>query len=171
FPNKCNIVFAQSSVNSTAYVIVTETAANGNTSAPDSITVTLNRYCPLDLAAYVGTAVATGDSFTTGTTNTLGTGANELILDGIMDAQVQGSWAETYDVGVGNEGSTHVVLNADGTVNIPSQHLGSTEGGTWVYWIRGSGTYSQCDRTMTLNYTFGDDVDDYYNRTVTLTMN
>ncbi len=163
-PNIVTIVFAESAVPLTATVSVVETAANGNASDPAEISVELAAYCPLNTAVYVGTAATVSDSrsYTTGVT-LVADGASGLILDGVMDAQVIGSWGETYDAGVGNEGSLKITLNADGTVVIPNQHFGTTENGAWEYWMRGSGTYDQCNKTLTLSYTFGGpDQDDYY---------
>ena len=171
-PYTAVVVFSETSENGTAIVSVVETASNGKSSEAAEIEVALSGYCPLNAGAFVGTIVTSDDDcgYTTSGVISLGSGANDLVIDGIMDAQVQDSWGEVYDAGVGNDGNVHITLNEDGTAVIPSQHMGTTDNGSWEYWIRGEGSYSQCDKIITLNYIFGDSADDYYECKVIINM-
>jgi hypothetical protein len=172
---KATIIYAEKGTPGTAYVIVTE-SINGKTSQADSVIVALSAYCAMDASAFIGTATLMGDECdrTNNEPIVAGTGAGDLLMSGIMNATVTDSWGEVWDVGVGNGGVTQLTMNADGSLVIAEQHLGDTDGGSWRYYIRGSGSYDQCNETMSIDFDFGDGPGSYwggsYSCTVTIEM-
>lgn len=100
---------------------------------------------------------------TDGCTMTVGDTPNELIVSGIY-AGLFAYWGETFQPGFGNEGLVSITLNADGTVTFPNQYVGQTLPGPYDYYYSGSGSYSLCDKTITLSFAmqFDDTYSDNY---------
>lgn len=68
-------------------------------------------------------------------------------------------WGESFQPGFGNEGRILMTDNGDGTVTIDCQYMGQTLPGPWDYAMSGSGTYSACNKTLSINAFFDDGVD------------
>lgn len=62
------------------------------------------------------------------------------------------SWGEQFQPEFGSEGDVVLSLSEDGSFVIEEQYLGQTVAGTDVYdyWVVGSGTFDQCNNTITL---------------------
>lgn len=158
-PHKSNVVFAQSSVDLTAYVIVVETAANGKSSEADSIMVSLAAYCafnPSDFAGGTASGVEPCWDLDFG-------GTVPIVVDGsniTFPADASGNptifngkyagWGETFQAGFGNEGAVTGTMNEDGTIEFAPQYIGQTLPGPYDYWFQASGSYDQCKKTITL---------------------
>lgn len=179
-PYKATVIFAESAVDLSAYVFVVETAANGKSSEKDTVAVSLAAYCAFNSADLVGTTSGVDDcGYNNDGTTSVGATSNNLIINadgsgnpGLLTGLFAG-WGETFQDGFGNDGDVHLVLNEDGSIEIPYQYFGQTLPGPYDYWIQGSGSFDQCKKTMNINYQFSyDDFSSIYRDcNVTLSIN
>jgi hypothetical protein len=132
----------------TAKVIVTETTMGGVTSEPATKEVTVQRFCPYDMAAlegdYTGTEPDThGPTVTTKQTSTL----NELRVYNLAWF-VPNAWGENWVTG---DGSCIMKFSCGEEVVIEPQWIGDSDYPD-VYGIKGSGTFDPSTKTITLTY-------------------
>jgi len=82
---------------------------------------------------------------------------NEYLISGFFK-DLFTEWGEVFQEGFGYEGKVLMIDNGDGTVTIPCQYMGQTLPGPWDYSMSGTGTYSSCDKTLTISSAFDDGV-------------
>lgn len=126
-----------------ATVTVTETTMGGKTSEPVSLSVTVQKYCPLanGAADLVGSWSGTNtDGYPCEVAVTL-SGSN-LNIAGLSKDFIQDWWGETIIEG----GSFNMTVNIDGTLSVPRQYIYTTDwnGDPYRYEIAGSGTWDNC---------------------------
>ena len=121
-----------------------------------------------DVALFAGDYSELSDTnvngwLTDGATMTVGDNPNELLVEGIYYGLFN-YWGEAFQPGFGNEGLVTITLNADGSVTFPDQYVGQTLPGPYDYYYNGSGSYSLCDKTITLSFAmqFDDTYSDDY---------
>ena len=160
-PNIVDVTWNQSSVDTSAYVICVETTMGGISSDPDSLKVTLNKFCPMDFTDFLGTWTGqeTGDcenaisvTFEAGAeTNTLVAKATNGI-PAFLGCVFTG-WGETFQAGFGNEGDIILTIGLlDGTITINQEYWGQTLPGPYDYDQNGSGTWSGCGAASSMSF-------------------
>ncbi len=168
YPNVVYVTWHQSSVDTSAYLIVTETTHGGVTSEPDSLHVILKRFCPWSIDDFVGTwkGSETGDSkvddLTVTVVHNAEDGDNVIRVKAVPDgdvfhppflSKVYEGWGETFQKGHGNEGDVllHIGL-LDGSITIEHDYWGQTLPGPYDYWTGGGGTWSGCTGMMNIDF-------------------
>ncbi len=196
YPNIVDVTWHQSSVDTSALLIVTETTHGGLT-ASDTLHVTLKMFCPEDISWFVGTWTGTAILFREKTGADLDTtditleitadpnnesgvvikatddpnGVGGEYLPQLLDFIYQ-SWGERFQKDIGDEGNVYLTMGLlDGSVKVKDAHWGQTLPGPYDYWCDGGGTWSGC--TNSLNFTFNmywySDKSDGYGQKVSLT--
>jgi hypothetical protein len=132
----------------TAKVIVTETTMGGVTSEPVSKEVTVQRFCPYDMAALAGDYTGTepdqhGQTVTMEQTSTL----NELRVYNLAWF-VPNAWGENWVTG---DGSCIMKFSCGEEIVIEPQWIGDSDYPD-VYGIKGSGTFDPNTKTIILTY-------------------
>ena len=160
-PNVAKVTWDQSDVDVTAKLFVVETTAGGKTSAPDTLEITLNKFCPMTIADFVGTWTGqeTGDCSNAITvTFEAGTEANTIVaratsgIPAFLGCIFTG-WGEVFQPGFGNEGDIILTIGlTDGTVTINLEYWGQTLPGPWDYQQNGGGTWSGCGAAPTMSF-------------------
>ena len=171
YPNMVDVTWNQSSVDTFAYLLCVETTAGGKSSEPDTLMVTLKKFCPWDITDFAGTWAGdeTGDSETALTVtieHNAADGDNVLRVKATADpgpsggdylppflSKVYEGWGERFQTGFGLEGDVllHIGL-LDGSVVIDNDYWGQTLPGPYDYWTGGDGTWSGCTGSMHINF-------------------
>jgi len=171
YPNKVLVTWNQSSVDTFAYLVCVETSVSGLVSDPDSLGVTLKKFCPWTMDDFVGiwTGIETGDSDTTLTLSFIHNtedGNQVLRVKAMADTNAQGgvyvppflsrlfvAWGERFIAGQGNEGDVLLHINlTDGKITIENDLWGESLPGRNHYWTGGSGTWCGCTDSIQLNF-------------------
>ena len=178
-PNHALVTWNQSSVDTAAKIMVYETTMGGLTSEPDTLEVTLNKFCPLVIGDFVGTWTGTeaGDCDTDPFTVTFvaGTEENTIVAEATAGipaflACVFTGWGEVFQAGFGNEGDIILTIGLlDGSITIADDYLGQTLPGPYDYQQAGSGSWSGCGAAPTMVFDFGLDASMWRFSTMTLT--
>ncbi len=177
FPNIVDVTWHQSSVDTSALLICTETT-HGGLSASDTLAVTLNRFCPWDITDFVGTwkgqrslfREANGKIYDTVdiTLEITADPDNEtgLLIKAIDDPNTDGGeylpqilkdvytgWGERFQKNKGDEGNVYLNVGLlNGNITVKDAHWGQTLPGPYDYWCDGGGSWSGC--TNNLSFTF-----------------
>jgi len=150
----------------TVMIFVTETTEGGLTSEPDTLSVTVNPFCPMTRDDMLGTWTGTegedgsGDGFSV--TFVAGAGANELTIEaaagipGLLGNVYEG-WGESFQAGFGEEGNITMTVNVDGSLVFPWTYWGQTLPGPYDYWYWGSGNWDGCGAAPTMTFDFSMD--------------
>jgi hypothetical protein len=137
-----------------AKVHAVETTVGGKVSPEGEYLVTVNPFCPLPIAGFVGIWSGT-DGYGTGaqlyTTNSVTTtalNATSINITGLNFGWIGDYWGETITDG----GTVAMKINANGTTEIADQYCFTTDyaGDPYEYWIKGSGTWGNCGAVPTL---------------------
>ncbi len=168
FPNIAYITWDQSSVDTVGYVVVQETTFSGVTSQPDTMKTVLKRFCPYSIDDFVGTwkGSENGDSEVDDLTVTIvhdpADGDNVLRVKHVANgdafnppflSQVYAGWGEAFQAGHGNEGDVLLHMGLlDGSIYIAHDYWGQTLPGPYDYWTGGSGTWSGCTNSMSIDF-------------------
>lgn len=179
YPFIVDVTWNQSSVDTSALLLVTETTMGGLTSAADTLEITLKKFCPMDLADFLGTWSGTeeGDCDNDPITVTFvaGSAANTIVAEATAGIPaflgcVFTGWTEVFQAGFGNEGDIILTIGLlDGTIDINQEYMGQTLPGPYDYDQNGSGTWSGCGASPTMTFDFGLDASMWRSSTLTLT--
>jgi hypothetical protein len=178
-PNHANVTWNQSSVDTSAILIAVETTQGGVVSDPDTLEITLNKFCPLTINDFLGdwTGTEAGDCDNDPFTVTFVAGAEENTIVAEATAGIPAflacvfiGWTEVFQAGFGNEGDIILTIGLlDGTVTINQEYMGQTLPGPYDYDQNGSGTWSGCGAAPTMTFDFGLDASMWRKSTMTLT--
>jgi len=123
----------------------------------DVITLKIQKFCPFVMDDFVGSWPGT-DGFGTGSHRrasqvVIGTPtATTVKVTGLNFGWISAKWGETITDG----GTITMTVNPNGTTDIPDQYCFTTDygGDSFVYWITGTGVFSNCGAkpTLTINY-------------------
>jgi hypothetical protein len=134
-----------------ATIKVVETTSGGVASPEKQILVTVNPFCPLPIAGFVGTWTGNDGQgkYTYPGTITATLSGSKILLDGLNVGFMNDFWAENIIAG----GTCLATINNNGTVDIPEQFFCDTDYSTG-YKIKGSGTWGNCGAKpiLTINY-------------------
>jgi len=171
YPNEVLVTWHSSEVDTFAYLICVETSVSGLKSDPDSLKVTLKKFCSWNIDDFTGTwdGKETGDSDTTLILSIVHhpqDGDHVLRVKAVADTNADGgiytppflsklfvAWGERFVAGQGNEGD--VLLNVDlsgSKIIIENDYWGETLPGESHYWTGGSGTWCGCTDSIHLNF-------------------
>ncbi len=197
YPNIADVTWDQSSVDTSALLIVTETTHGGQT-ASDTLAVTLKKFCPWNISDFVGTwkgmeqifREKTGAIVKDSLDITLEITAdpnneNGLVIKSIEDpnaeggkylpqilAPIYGGWGERFQEGNPDEGNVYLTMGLlDGSITVKDAHWGQTLPGPYDYWCDGGGAWSGCTSSMkfTFNMYWAEDKSDGYGSIITVT--
>jgi len=158
------VLFDTKPANGKALIKVTETTAGGTTSEEKVIEVTVNAFCALPVAGFVGSW---------GGTDGFGTGSHLLASQVVVSTPTTSSvkvyglnfgWmAAKWGENIVDGGTIDMTINPNGTIVIPDQYFCTTDWDASVYWISGTGTWGNCGPkpAMILNYIVYYKVDGY----------
>jgi hypothetical protein len=135
-----------------AKIHVVETTVGGKSSPEGEYLVTVNPFCPLPIAGFVGTWTGTdgqGTTYIYPTTITTTLSGTKILLNGINVGVMGDFWGETIISG----GTCLMTVNENGTVDIPEQYFCDTDYSAG-YKIKGSGTWGNCGAkpNLLINY-------------------
>ncbi|MCD6200506.1 MAG: hypothetical protein J7K46_01720 [Bacteroidales bacterium] len=171
YPNIVNVTWHQSSVDTSAYLVCVETSVTGNVSDPDSLAVTLKKFCAWSMDDFTGTweGNETGDSDTTLLLSIVydpADGEDVLRVKAVADTNSDGgvyappflsrlfdAWGERFVSLKGNEGDVLLHVNLlSGKIIIENDFWGETMPGPNHYWTGGEGTWCGCNDSINLNF-------------------
>lgn len=160
-PNVAEVTWDQSDVNVEAKIMVTETTMGGKTSEPDTLNVSLSKFCPMTVSDFVGTwtGTETGDCEHDITVDfEAGEAENTIVARAINGTPaflgcIFEGWGETFQPGFGNEGDIILTIGlTDGSIDINLEYWGQTLPGPYDYQQNGGGTWSGCGDAPTMSF-------------------
>jgi hypothetical protein len=151
------IAFNTKPASGKAQIKVTETTSGGTTSAEKVFDVTVNPFCPLPIAGFVGSWAGT-DGFGTAShlrqsqVVTSAPSGSSIKVRGLNFDWISAKWGETITAG----GTINMTINPNGTTVIPDQYCFTTDydGSPYEYWITGTGVWGNCGSRPTLTITY-----------------
>lgn len=140
-----------------AQLSVVETTAGGAVSDPKVIDIQVDPFCPLALSGFVGSWLGTDgmdlvDYFFDSEVVISNPASTTVKVTGLNYGWITNVWGETVIAG----GTIDMTIENDGTVVIPDQYCFTTlyDGDSYIYRIKGSGTWGNCGATPTLNIAY-----------------
>ncbi len=171
YPNRVMVLWHQASVDTSAMLMCIETSSTGHESEPDTLFITLKKFCPWSLDDFAGTwkGEETGDSDTSLTltieVDTLHRGQVLRVKavrqpndsGGVYEPpflkQVFDAWGERFVEDRGNEGDVLLYVNlVRGKILIENDYQGMTLPGQHHYWTGGEGYWCGCDDSLVIHY-------------------
>ncbi len=150
-PNEVMVTWNQSSVDTVGYLICVETTFAGKKSAPDSLKVTLKKFCPLQNGAndLVGDWGGVDAYYYASTVHTTAIDDESVYIDSLGIPFIEDWWGEP----VVEKGTLKMMVDNEGFVTIPRQYAFTTvwEGDNYRYEIKGEGQWENCDATPVLH--------------------
>jgi hypothetical protein len=155
-PNAVDIIFSESPVDLDAYVTVVETAANGKSSAVDSVSVTVSAYCSYNAQTLIGNLPGmdgrNGADYVSQAVVSSG-GSDALFgITGLAFEWMFDYWGET----ITSSEVVNMELDPLGLfITIPEQDYLTTlwNGAPYSYKIAGTGLVNACTGDITITYT------------------
>lgn len=165
FNFKASVTWNQASADTVALLTVVETTHAGVKSAPDTIVVTLEAFCPMTIDDFVSaswTGTETGDSDIDPLNISFEKGTGDVIVAkataGIPAflSQVFTGWGESFQAGFGNEGDIHLTIGAlDGSISGTGVYWGQTLPGPYDYWQVVGGNWNGCGAAPHMSISYG----------------